>query len=301
MHSIRYLPILAAGAALAGLHGASFAAFVSVPVQAAGSQPLIAVNKKINLDTPTETQNRANTVGTITGTNITTALTTALGLAPVLKSSRTAPIIVNGVTVGTLYDRVWCVGTAAACASATASNTYVLGTRVQLNTTAWNPTGNSFEINDFFRTIRSTVGADAAYYRGSANPLPTTPNPPTIPPFPSTQPAPGTSAETASSYKDLETLGRTIQGLFEPSTSAQYANKTTNNAWIDFRADANKNDPDVSIPYSYNSEWSPWLLVRQVCATGYNATPQAMKMRLWEGGEEGQTPQAILTSAYVCN
>jgi len=302
MQSHRSLSILAAGAALAGLHASALAGFVSVPVQAAGSQPLIAVNKKINLDTPTETQNRANTLGTITGANITAALTAAVSPSGlVLKNSRSAPITVNGFTVGTLYDRVWCVGTAAACTSNSASNTYILGLRVQLNTTAWNPTGKSFEINDFFRTIRSAVTADAAYYRGSANPLPTSPNPPTIPPFPATQPAPGTNVDTASSYKDLETLGRTVQGLFEPSGSTQYANKTTNNAWIDFRADANKNDPDVAIPYSYNSEYSPWLVVRQVCATGYNPTPQAMKMRLWQGGEESQTPQAILTTAFVCN
>lgn len=270
------------------LHSAANAAFVNVPVQAAGSQPPIAINKKINLDTPTETQDRANTTGTITGATI----QAALPAGNILKSSRSAPITVNGVTVGTLYDRVWCLGTGTTCNS---TNTYTLGLRVQLNTNAWNPTGRSFEINDFFRAIRAAVAADIAYYRGSANPLPTTP------PFPTTQPAPGTSPETASSYKDLEVVSRTLQGLFEPSGSLQYANKTTNNAWINFRADANKNDPDVAIPYSYNSEWSPWLLVRQNCPSGYNATPQALKMRLWQGGEEGQTPQAILTSAYVCN
>ena len=166
---------------------------------------------------------------------------------------------------------------------------------MRLNANAWNPTGSSFEINDFFRAIRAAASADVAYYRGSANPLPT------VAPFPATQPVPGTSPETASSYKDLEVVSRTLQGLFEPSGSAQYANKTTNNAWINFRADANKNDPDVAIPFSYNSEWSPWLVVRQVCPSGYNATPQALKARLWQGGEEGQTPQAILTSAYICN
>jgi hypothetical protein len=287
MSSQRNYSAICTALALAGAHGAAVSAFVTVPVQPAGSQPPIAINKKINLDTPTETQNRANTLGTITGANI----LAALPAGNILKSSRTAPIVVNGVTVGTLHDRVWCLGTGTTC---NATNTYTLGLRVQLNTNAWNPTGRSFEINDFFRAIRAAASADVAYYRGSANPLPT------VAPFPATQPAPGTNADTASSYKDLEVVSRTLQGLFEPATSAQYANKTTNNAWINFRADANKNDPDVAIPFSYNSEWSPWLLVRQVCPTGYNATPTALKARLWQGGEEGQTPQAILTSAYTC-
>ena len=282
------LLVVGAGLATIGLHGAAVGGFVSVPVQAAGSQPLISINPKLNLDTPTETQDRANSLGTLSGANI----LAALPAGNILKSSRSAPIVVNGVTVGTLYDRVWCLGSGSSC---DASNTYTLGLRVQLNGNAWNPSGRSFEINDFFRAVRASAAADVAYYRGAAKPLPT------VAPFPSTQPAPGSDAETASSYKDLEVVGRTIQGLFEPSTSLQYADKVTNNSWINFRADANQNDPDVAFPYSYNSEWSPWLLVRQVCAAGYNATPQALKARLWQGGEEAQTPQAILTSAYVCN
>lgn len=284
----RKLPL--AGAALAAtlLHLSAHGGFVTVPVQAAGTQPLVSINPKINLDTPTETQDRTNTLGTLTGADI----ASALPAGTILKASRTAPIVINGVTVGTLHDRVWCAGSGSTC---NATNSYTLGLRVQLNTAAWNPSGQSFELNDIFRAIRAAVAADVAYYRGSANPLPT------AAPFPATQPAPGTNVETASSYKDLEVVGRTLQGLFEPSGSAQYAAKTTNNAWIDFRVDVNKNDPDVAIPYSYNSEWSPWLVVRQVCPSGYNATPQALKARLWQGGEEGQAPQAILTSAYVCN
>lgn len=293
MNIRRTLSILCAALATAGLHGGATGAFVSVPVKPAGSQALTTINPKINLDTPTETQNRANTLGTITGANINAALAS---LGHILKSSRTAPIVVNGINVGTLHDRVYCLGTGTTC---NATNTYTLALRVQLNANVWNPTGRSFEINDFFRAIRASVAANVAYYRGTVNALPT--SAPAIPPFPATTPAPGTDPNTASSYKDLEVVGRTLQGLFEPSTSAQYAAKTTNNAWIDFRADANKNDPDVSPPWSYNSEWSPWLLVQQVCPTGYNTTPQALKARLWQGGEEGQTPQAILTSAYVCN
>ena len=292
MSTLHTCSMLAAGVLAAGLHGAALAGFITVPVQPAGSQPLVAVNPKINLGTPTVTQNRANTLGTLAGADI----GAALPAGNILKSSRTAPIVVNGVTVGTLHDRVWCQGTGTTC---NASNTYTLGLRVQLNSSAWNPTGSSFEVNDLFRAIRASVAADVAYFRGTVNPLPT--SAPAIPPFPAATPNPGTDPNTASSYKDLEVVGRTLQGLFEPSGSAAYASKTSNNAWINFRVDVNQNDPDVNPPWSYNSEWSPWLLVRQVCPTGYNATPQALKARLWQGGEEGQTPQAILTSAYVCN
>lgn len=278
----RKLSILCAVLAAAGLHGAAHADFVTVPVQPAGSQPPIFINKKINLDTPTETQDRANTFGVIT----------RVPRGSILRSTRSAPIVVNGVRVGTLYDRVWCQGTGTTCDS---TNTYTLGLRVRLNANPWNPTGFSFEINDFFRAIRATAPADVAYERGSFNPLPT------VPPFPMSQPNPGTSSRTASAYKDLELVSRTLQGLFEPAGSLQYANKVTNNAWINFRVDVNKDDDDVAFPFSYNSEWSPWMYVRQVCPTGYNPTPQALKGRLWQGGEEGQTPQAILTTMYVCN
>lgn len=290
--SLRTLSFTVAALAAAGLHGAAVGGFVTVPVQASGSQPPISINPKINLNTPTETQNRANTLGVIAGATF----AAALPAGTIQKALRTAPIVVNGVTVGTLYDRVYCLGTGTTC---NATNTYTLAFRVQLNTSAWNPSGLAFEINDMFRAIRSAAAADIAYYRGSVNPLPT--SAPAIPPFPASTPNPGTDPESASSYKDLEVVARTLQGLFEPASSAQYANKTTNNAWIDFRVDVNKADPDVAPPWSYHSEWSPWLAVRQNCPTGYNATPQALKIRLWQGGEELQTPQAILTSGYVCN
>ena len=65
MNIRRTLSILCAALATAGLHGGATGAFVSVPVKPAGSQALTTINPKINLDTPTETQNRANTLGTI--------------------------------------------------------------------------------------------------------------------------------------------------------------------------------------------------------------------------------------------
>lgn len=275
MHFDRFHHRLAAALALAGLAGAAGAAgFVTIPVQTGSTTTLTTCNPKINLDTPTETQDPANTTCQVSGLPGSAAIP-----GYILKSSRTANIVINSVTVGTLYDRVWCKGSGSTC---DASNTYILGLRARMNANAWNPSGKSFEINDFFRTIRSAASVDIAYFQGTV--------------------IGGTAPDTAAARKYLEFSGRTLKGLFEPSTSAQNDPvKTTNNAWIDFRADANFNDPDSNPPFSYSSEWSPWLLVRQVCPSGYNATAQTLKARLWQGGEESQTPQAITTSAYICN
>ncbi|HSI61137.1 MAG TPA: hypothetical protein VLA16_26505 [Ideonella sp.] len=270
----RLLPPLAAALALAGLQTAASAAIVAMPVVTTAKTNLKICNPKINLDTPQETQDPAVTTCKVNGLPGSAALP-----GYILKSSRTQNIVANGVVVGTLYDRVWCAGTGTTC---NATQTYFLGMRARMNANPWNPTGFSFEINDFFRTIRSAASADIGYFMGTV--------------------LGGTSPDTAQARKYLEFSGRTLQGLFEPAGSAQNArSKTTNNAWMDFRVDTNIDDDDANPPYSYSSEWSPWLLVRQNCPSGYNPTAQALKTRLWQGGEEGQTPQAILTSAYVCN
>lgn len=266
---------LAAGAALAafGLMPAAQAAFVTPTLT--GATTLSICNPKINLNTPQETQNTAVTTCKVDGLPGSTAVP-----GYILKASRSAAIVVNGVTVGTLYDRVWCLGTGTTCNT---TNTYILGARINLNTAVWKATTPfSFEVNDIMRAVRSTDSADIAYFMGTV--------------------AGGTVADTAASTKYLEYSGRTVKGLFEPTTEAQqFLNKARNNAWVDFRVDVNANDPDAAPPFSFSSPWSPWVLVRQVCPTGFNATPQPLKMRFWQGGEEGQLPQEILTSAYVCN
>ena len=274
MKHFQSLSVLSVAAVVAAIPAAASAAMVTVPVPGGANTTLTTCNPKINLDTPSETQDPSVTTCKVNGLPGSASLP-----GYILKSSRTANIVVNGVTVGTLYDRVWCLGTGTTC---NGTNTYMLGLRARMNANAWNPSGLSFEINDFFRTIRSGASVDSGYFMGTV--------------------VGGTNADTAAARKYLEFTGRTLKGLFEPSTSAQNNPvKVTNNAWIDFRADANINDPDSNPPFSYSSEWSPWLLVRQNCPTGYNTTPQALKSRLWQGGEEGQTPQPILTSAYVCN
>lgn len=274
MLSTRTLAPLTAVLAFAGLHAAASAAMVAMPVVTTAKTNLKICNPKINLDTPQETQDPAVTTCKVTGLPGSSALP-----GYILKSSRTQAIVINGVNVGTLYDRVWCLGTGTTCNS---TQTYMLGMRARMNANVWSPTGFSFEINDFFRTVRSGTTADIGYFMGTV--------------------LGGTSPDTAQARKYLEFSGRTLQGLFEPASQAQNArSKTTNNAWMNFRVDTNINDPDSNPPFSYSSEWSPWMLVRQNCPSGYNATAQALKTRLWQGGEEGQPPQAILTSAYVCN
>jgi hypothetical protein len=251
---------------------AAHAAFVTPTLT--GATTLSICNPKINLNTPQETQDAAVTTCKVDGLPGSAAVP-----GYILRASRTAPITINGVTIGTLYDRVWCLGTGTTC---NATNTYILGTRINLNTAVWKATTPfSFEVNDIMRTVRSATSADVAYFMGTV--------------------IGGTAPDTAAARKYMEYAGRTAQGLFEPSTQAQqFLNKTRNNAWMDFRVDVNANDPDAT-PLSLSSPWSPWVLVRQVCPTGFNATPQPLKMRLRQGGEEGQLPQAILTSAYVCN
>lgn len=262
--SPRRLAALAASAAAAlgagSLSLSAQAAFVTLPVVSGSTTTLTACNPK-------------NASGAQSPTLATCKVTGLPGSAAIpgyiLRSSRTAAITVNGVNVGTLYDRVWCLGTGTTCNS---TNTYILGARINLNANAWDPSGESFEINDLFRAIRSAASADVAYFMGTS----------------------GTSADTAPAFKYLEYTGRTLQGLNEPSGSG--LTKTTNNGWANFRADTNADDPDGG-----NSPWSPWMLVRQVCPSGYNTTAQTQKIRLRQGGEEGQPPTALLTSAYVCN
>ncbi|MEY2687272.1 MAG: hypothetical protein RL375_1470 [Pseudomonadota bacterium] len=270
-HHIPALGALAATALLMAAPGAQ-AAFVTPTLT--GVTTLSICSPKLNLDTPTEQQNPATTTCRVEGLPGSAAVP-----GYIQRAARSAPIVVNGVTIGTLYDRVWCLGTGTTC---NATNTYILGMRINLNTAVWKATTPfSFEVNDMFRAVRAATSADIAYFNGTV--------------------VGGTLPDTAAARKFLEYSGRTIKGLFEPSAEAQqFLNKARNNAWMDFRVDVNANDPDATA-LSPTSPWSPWVFVRQVCPTGFNATPQPLKIRLRQGGEEGQLAQEILTSGYVCN
>ncbi|MBQ0958120.1 hypothetical protein KAK06_04035 [Ideonella sp. 4Y11] len=189
------------------------------------------------------------------------------------------PITVNTVQVGTLHDWVWCAGTSQVCDG---SNSYILGTRVELNdSTDWGSTGESFEINDFTRAIKPDQPAQIAYFMGTVDN--------------------GTSAATAKAYKYMEYAGRTRKGLGEYAGSKKGdLNPTRNNAWIDFRSDTNADDPDANPPFSFSSPWSPWMMVHQICANGIKPAQVGNKLRLHQGGEEGQPDVEVYASAYVC-
>jgi len=208
----------------------------------------------------------------------------------ILKASRQANITVSGVVVGTLYDRVYCLGTGSTCDS---SNTFILATRVRMaatpvnfpdrnpNCPLWSGTSNEcFEINNFFRNIRSTgpsLTASVSYWMGSGSAL-------------------GTDPDNSLAQKYLEYTGKTYKGLNQlvpPGTAAD-----RDNARVMFWADTNIFDPD-----GVNSAWSPWLFVRQNCPFGgatdhYALTNFAIKY--WQGGEESQMQTNIQAQAYAC-
>lgn len=222
---------------------------------------------------PVETQSSTLTTGRVDGLPGSAALP-----GYILKSSRSANIVVNGVTIGTLYDRVYCLGTGTTC---NATNTYTLALRTNLNTAVWKPgVTQSFEINNFFRAIKSTVtAADVGYYMGTVG---------------------GAVPDHARAGKYMEYAGRTFKGLNQITPPGNVA-ADRNNAWMMFWQDSNANDPERCEPHSLNSPWSPWFYVRQTCATGYNTTPQNFKLKFWQGGEEGQLQQNIQTTGYICN
>ncbi len=203
-------------------------------------------------------------------------LLAALGTGYIQKSATSGAITANGVNVGTIYDRVYCIGTGTTCTTTgTGANTYVLAVRIRLNASAWNGhNSQSFEINDTIRAIKSTVDADIAYWMGPTTGGSTT----------------STSPDTAlANGKWLEYSGRTQYGLNDTQVGVR------DNNYIDFRQDVNANDPD-----GVSSQWSAFLLVRQVCSGGVSTTRPSFTVKLWEGGEEAQDHYTQWLAGYKC-
>lgn len=175
------------------------------------------------------------------------------------------------VTVGTLYDRVYC--TSSNGSSCDGTNTYVFATRAILNTNAWDPSGGAFEINDFFRAVpTAATGVQVGYYMGTSG---------------------GSAPDNSQAFKYLEYAGRTNTGLGQTITRSQ--------GFVAFRADTNASDPDRCEPYSSNSSNSPWMYARLTCSSGVTTSPAAFKIRVRQGGEEGQPIVSISTSGFACN
>lgn len=270
MHSGTYALLLLAAAFL--YHSPANAAWCNLPDSGA---PLVAANPKPFVVPPPATCLIAP--ADLTGY--------------IVKASRTANITVSGVVVGTLYDRVLCLGTGTTCDS---TNTYVIATRVRMNATPvnfparnpncplWSGTSNDcFEINNFFRNIRGTsaapVAAASGYYMGSGS-------------------STGTDPDASLAIKYLEHTGKTYKGLKQITPPGVAADR--DNSKVMFWADTNIFDPD-----GVNSPWSPWMYVRQVCPFGgatdhFTLAPFAIKF--WQGGEETQIPTNVQASAYAC-
>ena len=77
-----------------------------------------------------------------------------------LAASRSAPLIINDITVGTLQERVWrhCVDT----------TMYIFATRVTLNGNAWDESGAAFNVNDVFRRSLPGRAVAVAYFPDGA-------------------------------------------------------------------------------------------------------------------------------------
>lgn len=94
----------------------------------------------------------------------------------VLVASRSAPLIINEVTVGTVYEKVW--------RNAAKPKVHIFGSKVTLNADQWDSSGASFNVNDVFRRTRPGKAVSVAYCLDGAT-------------------------------KALQASGRTVQGLNE--------------------------------------------------------------------------------------
>jgi hypothetical protein len=57
-----------------------------------------------------------------------------------LVASQASPIIINEVTIGTIYDKVW----------KDILGNYIFGAQVVINTNQWDASGTAFRVNDVF-------------------------------------------------------------------------------------------------------------------------------------------------------
>lgn len=76
-----------------------------------------------------------------------------------LVASRTSPVEINGVVVGTQTERVW--------RHCTDTTLYIFGVRLQMNTAQWDGSGAPFAVNDVFKQGRTDKGVAVAYFNGS--------------------------------------------------------------------------------------------------------------------------------------
>ena len=77
-----------------------------------------------------------------------------------LVASRSAPLIINDVQIGTLFERVW--------RNQATPTLYIFGARVIMNANQWDSSGASFNVNDIFRQTRPASAVSVAYFPDGA-------------------------------------------------------------------------------------------------------------------------------------
>jgi len=189
-----------------------------------------------------------------------------------LVAARSSDIVKNDVVIGRLLDRVW----------RRADGSHILGAQIQLNASAFDLTGLSFNANDLFRRVRDDRPVAVAYYQGSAT-------------------------------KALQKAGRTLQGLNELApepedetdaeadvgdeafdfTGAQQPLR--DNAWVDFRIDANAAETSGT-----SSAHSPWLLVKTKAPAGVSLQAFAIRLLSSDFADASQFTEIFLP-AYQPN
>jgi hypothetical protein len=114
-----------------------------------------------------------------------------------LVAARSAPLIYNEVTIGTLYEKVW--------RNQADDRLYIFGARVVMNASPYDSSGAAFNVNDIFRQTKPHRAVSVAYFRDGAT-------------------------------QALQSAGRTVQGLNEFETDQPERDNTWVDFRIDANA-----------------------------------------------------------------
>lgn len=81
-----------------------------------------------------------------------------------LVAARSAPLIYNDVTIGTVQERVW--------RKQSHPKLHIFGLRISLNANEWDSSGAAFNVNDLFRQAKPNKRVSVAYFpAGATKPL----------------------------------------------------------------------------------------------------------------------------------
>jgi hypothetical protein len=81
-----------------------------------------------------------------------------------LVAARSAPLIYNDVTIGTVQEKVW--------RKQSHPKVHIFGLRISLNANEWDSSGAAFNVNDLFRQVKPNKKVSVAYFLdGATRPL----------------------------------------------------------------------------------------------------------------------------------